>query len=114
MSKQDWPGKERLGSPRYPFAVRVEFAGGEGKFFHTRDVSSTGLFLICDDPPEVGSSLKINIALPDVRQVLPVEAKVVRCVNEGDNKGVGIQFENVPWEFTALINEALEKLEKSA
>jgi len=71
----------------------------------TRDVSSKGVFLEFDDPPELGTRLSLTLHLPAEAIGKPVIlkciARVVRIVREGGRVGVGSlieRYEFVPGE----------------
>jgi hypothetical protein len=71
----------------------------------TRDVSSKGIFLEFDEPPEVGTRLAVTIELPaeviGKRVVLKCIARVMRIVREDGRLGVGSfieRYEFVPDE----------------
>lgn len=71
----------------------------------TRDVSSKGMFLEFDDPPELGTRLALTLHLPAEAigkpVVLKCVARVVRIVRQGGRVGVGSlieRYEFVPAE----------------
>ncbi len=71
----------------------------------TRDVSSKGMFLEFDDPPEPGTRLALTLHLPAEAigkpVVLKCVARVIRIVREGGRIGVGSlleRYEFVPSE----------------
>lgn len=107
-----WKGKERRQSYRFRLSVKVELNSadkrGEAHFLYTRDVSQGGLFLLCDDPPALGTLIQITLALPGVRPLLPVQGKVVRQELHGE-KGVGVEFIDMPDAFRLLLQETLQK-----
>ena len=109
MTMSQWEGKERRQSVRVQLSVKVELVGEiTPRFLYTRDVSLGGAFILCDEPMVVGTKLKITLALPGVRPLIPLLGVVVRQQLTGD-KGVGVEFADVPDAFGLLLQEALQK-----
>lgn len=73
---------------RHKLDCRTFFAGGglegEGR---VNDLSKTGCKIACETAPSVGTSLKVDLFLPDYPRPLKVERSVVRWV-KGDAFGV--------------------------
>ncbi len=109
LSSKAWDGRERRSSKRVAAVAKIEIRGQSPQFCHTKDLSSGGLFLLCNDPPEIDTILDMQIALPGVKPVLPLQGRVVRRVTQGEC-GVGIQFINTPTEFHMLLDETIKRL----
>jgi len=81
------PQKPRI-TPRHKIACRVFFAGGglegEGTL---DDLSRTGCKINCVTVPESGTTVKLDLFLPDYPRPLKVERSLVRWV-KADSFGV--------------------------
>ena len=64
-------------APRYPMDAPVEFAGGSGV---TRDLSTTGVYFVCDNPMQVGARVSLTIVLDDNLADMPVRMDCVGTV----------------------------------
>ena len=59
----------------------------------TRDVSTSGVFVTCDDLPPIKSAIRLQIALPSNKQVFPeslrltATAEVLRFAGDGESAG---------------------------
>ncbi len=102
---------DRRQSRRYPFhfkaSVHTVAARPLPETFQTwtRDVSSKGICMDFDDPPEPGTRLNLTLDLPaeiiGKPVVLRCIARIVRTVREGNQVGVGAlieRYEFVPAE----------------
>jgi hypothetical protein len=106
-----WDGEDRRKSPRVPISAKVEVISGQNAlYFFTSDVSIHGLFLACQEPLDLGRILRMQISVPGLKQLLPLQGTVVRQVKSGPTRGVGIEFLETPPEFQILLSEAIEKL----
>lgn len=116
-AEKSWGGAERRASKRVDVTARVEIVKEnnerQAQFFYTRDLSTQGLFLLCDPPLALKTTLELTIAIPGVRQLLPLKAKVVRQVKSGE-KGVGIEFYDTPEEFQLLLEQTINNLQANA
>ena len=66
-------------------------------YFYSRDLSAGGIFLETDTPYPIGSTLEMEIPLPEITDKIHLKGKVVRVVNieerqKGNTPGMGIQF----------------------
>ena len=81
-------------APRYPMDAPVEFAGGSGV---TRDLSTTGVYFVCDNPMQVGARVSLTIVLDDNLADMPVRmdcvGTVVRIEPLGPKIGVAMRIE---------------------
>ena len=72
----------------------VEFDGGSGV---TRDLSTTGVYFVCDQPMRVGSRVSIAIMLDDNLADMPVRmdciGTVVRIESLGEKVGVAMKLD---------------------
>lgn len=115
--EKSWQGRERRSFRRVNLTVKVEIIGGsEGDgetpsqgFYFTRDISSAGLFLLCNPLLPLNAKIDLSLAIPGIRQLIPLKGKIVRHVKTGES-GVGVEFFDTPSEFQLLLEEAIEKL----
>jgi hypothetical protein len=72
----------------------VELANGTGV---TRDLSTTGVYFVCDQPVQVGARLSLTILLDDNLADMPVRmdcaGTVVRIDRVGPRIGVAMKFD---------------------
>lgn len=87
---------ERRGAARHSLAVKAPFFVGDETQARTAvlsDISSLGIGLLVDDPPELGALLEIDLRPASRGTLLPVLARVVHV--EAEEKGrwrVGAAF----------------------
>ena len=108
-----WDGIERRKAQRVAIAAQVDIDGRES-FCYTRDLSSRGMSFECAQPPAVGSMLEVKVALPGVRQILPIRGKIVRHISHQGFTGAAVEFCDTPDEFIMLIEETLIRLTNTA
>jgi hypothetical protein len=83
--------RENRRHERYPISVEVEvmipgFWSKRTRMLHTRDMSDSGVFLVCDarSCPPVGAEVQVRVIGPGDGEVLPrVRARVVRVGSDG-------------------------------
>ncbi len=120
-----WVRSDRRRAPRYriDWPIRYErMNGGELDLAASRDVSETGIGLMVRERLEVGSSLRLTLALPGDPQPVTLTGRVMwsRPIPEAiQPKGgsryffVGIHFQETDPQRTAKIQAALEKIRDS-
>ncbi len=107
-------GAERREHTRYEAELQDDWASGENFLFsYITNISEMGIFVRSDDPPAVGTAIRLRFGLPDD---LPLELDgVVTWVNpvrsDGTdlNPGMGVQFQ----ELSASQREAIVELVKT-
>lgn len=109
MSGESELGQERRAAPRAGIAAKIELRD-RVEFFFTRDISSVGMFLLCNPDLVSDDLLQISIAVPEVRQLIQTEGRVVRRVFGEGQQGVGVEFINMPDEMRLLLDDAVAKV----
>ncbi|MFK7989366.1 MAG: TIGR02266 family protein [Sandaracinaceae bacterium] len=107
-------GAERRVHERFEAELTVDWASGENFLFsYITNISEMGIFVRSDDPPEVGTAIRLRFGLPDD---LPLElVGVVTWINpvrsDGTdlNPGMGVQFQ----DLSASQREAVVQLVKT-
>ena len=75
---------------------------------YVTNVSRTGAFIKCNDPPPVGSRVKLRFSvLTDELEVIDGEAEVMRVQN--DPPGMGVSFVALSDESKVLIEKLLAR-----
>ena len=127
--------KERRRSPRYEVVLKVRFE--TKKAFQdaiVHSLSSDGLYLVTDDPFDVGRRFRIEIDLPKKKQWIKgtcevvwvnlieteaypkwiYEAEILRDVAPQQlNKGMGVKFVQLPPKYRKRIDEYLGTIAKT-
>ncbi len=70
------------GRARAQFEVAVE-GGGRQIFAPALNLSASGVLLACDEPPALGTSVRVVISLPPTGVFLRLQGTVVRIDEEG-------------------------------
>ena len=84
----------------------VLYVEGSGSI---RDLSLTGVFVIDEDPLDVGTTISFEIRLSS--SSIPVKGIVRRCVK---NQGMGIEFVQISPEGKILLKSHLDTLARTA
>jgi len=107
--------QERRKYPRIKLITKVAHIR-EDKFhyFYSRDLSAGGIFLETDHPYPVGTELELEFPLPEVSERIRIKGKVVRVVEtseqyKGKTPGMGIQFEEMDSETSALLADFIAR-----
>jgi Tfp pilus assembly protein PilZ len=127
--------KERRRSPRYEVVLKVRFQ--TKKAFQdaiVHSLSSDGLYLVTDDPFDVGRRFRIDIDLPKKKQWIKgtcevvwanlietqaypkwiYDAEILRDVAPQQlNKGMGVKFVQLSPQYRKRINEYLGAMAKT-
>ncbi|HVZ47415.1 MAG TPA: PilZ domain-containing protein [Gemmatimonadaceae bacterium] len=81
-------------APRYRVDAPVEFIVGNGV---ARDLSTTGLYFICEKPLQVGYQLTLTIQLDDTVADMPVKMEckgtIVRVEDMDGRIGVAVKLD---------------------
>ncbi len=65
---------------------------GRQVFLRTVDLSESGVFLVCEDPPAAGAPARICLELPGHRALLRVAGRVARQ-QPGEPRGFALEFD---------------------
>ena len=108
MAKPD-QHTERRKSLRVPVAARVKFKEGHREeVWFTEDLGEGGLFLKTDKPPFVGTTLELEISLPNLDELVRVKADVVWRY---EGKGCGVRFVRLTAAQRAVLRSFIEAAE---
>src|SRR3954453_4928856 len=82
--------------PRYPAHLRGALAS-EGPSYETANISAGGMFVQTDRDLPVGTTISVDLELPDDQRPTPVQVKIVhaaapRADPSSTERGVGMQF----------------------
>ena len=77
----------------------------------TKDVSTGGLFVFTKERLDIGDIVEIDLTSPCTWDPLSLRARVCRVCPEGSNRGVGLQFVNVPDEKLVSLVQLIEALD---
>lgn len=101
---------ERRKSLRVPVAARVKFKNpSQEEVWFTEDIAEGGLFLKVEHPPFVGTTLDLEISLPNTEKLISVKGDVV-WRHEG--KGCGIRFVRLTAEQRKNLKLFIESAEE--
>ena len=75
-----------------PIDVRIVLANGTTIAGHSRDVSTSGLFVLAEAPVAVGDELTIELSIPGKEAFTEVEYRVRARVARRDGEGIGIEL----------------------
>lgn len=96
-------GADRREHARYDADLSVDWANGDHFLFsYITNISKMGIFIRSDDPPPVGTELRLRFGLADADQ-LAIDGVVawinpVREDGDNPNPGMGVQFVNLTAE----------------
>ena len=113
---EDLSAMERRRSERAELIVRVDYATVDELFSEfTRDINEGGLFIETEKPRPVGTVVSLHFNLPGSDRTVKTEGTVVRVSDgqEGRTAGMGIEFEELPPEARAHINQVIRTLRSS-
>ncbi len=104
---------ERRRAPRAPLCLSVaaESDAWMGACL-SRDISESGVFLICQRLATVGSGLSMIIDLPGPLGVLRLRGTVVR-IQAGDVRGMGVEFVPGKGDEPRRLSEVWERYQKA-
>lgn len=119
MSKVSFEAAEDLGSvdrrrsERAELIVRVDYATVDELFSEfTRDINEGGLFIETEKPRPAGTEVSLHFNLPGSDRTVKTTGIVVRVSDgsDGATPGMGIEFEELPPEARAHINQVIRTL----
>jgi len=73
----------------------------------TVNISRTGMFIATSFPPSVGTTLDVEIELPDNKLLFHARGEVVRHGEANGVAGVGVCFIEISYESRELMDELL-------
>jgi uncharacterized protein (TIGR02266 family) len=95
---------------RVPVAARVKFKDSkQEEVWFTEDIAEGGLFLKAENPPFVGTTLDLEISLPNTPELIHVKGDVVR---RHQGKGCGIRFVRLTAEQRKTLRTFIENAEE--
>jgi uncharacterized protein (TIGR02266 family) len=68
------------------------------------NISRTGMFILNETPPAVGSNIDFDFSLADGFTLLKGSAEVMRVVTEGPVNGMGVRFVDLDESYRRLID----------
>lgn len=105
-------GEERRRAPRTPLCLRVAAESDAWMgLCHTRDLSESGAFLICQRLPSVQTGFSVEIDLPGDLERLRLGAMVVR-VQDDLPRGFGITWKSQTDEQNRRLRLLRERWER--
>lgn len=116
---QSGDGVDKRGSERHPVTLVVEYDGAEDLVAgFTENLSSGGSFVNTDHEFEIGTEVRLVLSFPGLLKPITVTG-VVRWTRGGappaegetDERGVGIEFTELPAEERARFEELLDRIE---
>jgi Tfp pilus assembly protein PilZ len=107
---------EKRVHPRFgPLVIKTAFtAGDERREGYLTNVSEGGAFLAVDDPPPLGTEVKIRAILPWRLGELHAVARVAWRSEGGKLEGIGLAFAELDPEARALLHAYLKKFTELA
>jgi Tfp pilus assembly protein PilZ len=99
--------------PRYPAHLRVILSDEEVRSVETANISAGGMFVHTDRDLPVGSTLSVEVSLPDDQRPTPVNVKIVHAVPPHalpSERGVGMQFVGPDDTFRERLDEYLTSI----
>ena len=109
----NYKGDERRRHIRIPLSARVTVIdGGLTTYMFTKDLSLGGAGLISDAPFEVGTKMMLEFGIHGVTKLVKAKGLVVRHFWT-PKKGFGVKFTRFMPHSRALLNKALDKMERT-
>jgi uncharacterized protein (TIGR02266 family) len=104
-------GEERRSSPRVEASFRVRYRTlDDFVVAYTSNISQGGMFVLTDEPLDVGAVVRVDLELPDAEgddeegPVVPCVARVAYVKDDAGSCGMGLELVDVP---VAIIQELL-------
>ena len=95
--------------PRFPAHLRVALQS-DGPSYETANISSGGMFVRTDRELPVGTTMSVELGLPDDQRPTPVNVKVVHAVPQG----LGLQFVGGDAAFQERLDRYLQSIAANA
>jgi uncharacterized protein (TIGR02266 family) len=103
--------KDVARAPRAAVTVMVRHRGAGADELvsdYAEDISTSGLFVSCDEPYMVGTAVELHIAPPAGGATIAALGRVVRVgVGHGGTSGMGIMFVSLDDEARALVERVV-------
>jgi len=104
--------------PRFPAHLRVALAS-EGTSYETANISSGGMFVRMDRELPVGTTMSVELGLPDDQHPTPVNVKIVHAAphethSASPERGVGMQFVGDDAAFQERLDRYLQSIAANA
>lgn len=93
-------GRERRSYERFDTTLSVDWASGDSFLFsYITNISEMGIFIRSEDPPRIGTSIRVRFALEN-EEPLELSGTVVwinpmRADGENLNPGMGVRFDDL-------------------
>jgi uncharacterized protein (TIGR02266 family) len=110
---EDLAAAERRRSARAELIIRVDYGTVDELFTEfTRDINEGGLFIETEKPRAAGTEVCLYFNLPGSDRTVKTTGTVVRVCdgNNGEAAGMGIEFEDLPPDARAHINQVIRTL----
>jgi uncharacterized protein (TIGR02266 family) len=107
------PDGDRRRSHRAELIVRVDYSTVDEMFSEfTSDINEGGVFIETENPQPPGTEVALHFNLPGSERVVKTTGVVVRTTTGEDREGagMGIEFEDLPEEARAHINQLIRTL----
>jgi uncharacterized protein (TIGR02266 family) len=99
--------EERRESPRLPISARVVFKEGKREeVYFSEDLSLGGLYLKTENPPGIGTSFELEIAIPGL-ELIKAKGEVIW---KHTGNGFGIRFTRMTAQNKKILKSYLEKV----
>jgi uncharacterized protein (TIGR02266 family) len=111
----DLDAADRRRSRRADLIVRVDYATVDELFSEfTRDINEGGLFIETEKPRPAGTEVCLHFNLPGSDRTVKTNGIVVRVCDgsDGSTAGMGIEFEDLPPDARAHINQVIRTLKQ--
>lgn len=107
---------ERRRSSRQPVKIRVDYSAVDAFFAEfATNINEGGMFIATNTPSELGDVIQLQFRLPELEEPVQLEATVA-WVSDGKDEtpeGMGVEFNTLPEETRAQINEVVRRLRRS-
>ena len=117
QAAEDLAASERRRSDRAELIVRVDYSTVDELFSEfTRDINEGGLFIETEKPRAPGTDVTLYFNLPGSDGTVKTNGTVVRVCDgrDGSTPGMGIEFEELPDEARAHIDQVIRSLRSRA
>jgi len=96
-------GADRRTAKRVSLVTQIRTGvGGETLVGYSKDISTGGVFVETEDPPEKGAEVTVRFRLSEEAPILEVRAAVAYRMT---GEGMGLRFLNPPPELLRAIEE---------
>lgn len=110
----DAPGDRRR-SDRVSLKIPVDYSSVDAFFTEfSANINEGGMFVELEDPPEIGTQVQLQFALPGLAESVQLEGRIA-WTSDGKSEspaGVGIEFQNLSSEVRETINGVVRQLRR--